>query len=103
MNINITNYYMTPVLDKIEERLNNLKQRIDDDYIADVACVALNQLPPRYVKFKIDTSFYMTSEERAQTELAVCDAVTKAMQFVDQRRNTAPDGNAPKYPLAHAD
>ena len=32
--------------------------------LADVACVALNRLPARYVRHDVDMVFYLTEQER---------------------------------------
>ena len=55
------------------------------DLLADVACVALNNLPARYIRHAIDLSFYMTEKERAKSELAVRAAVEHAFEFVQSR------------------
>jgi late competence development protein ComFB len=60
----------------------------DPGLLADVACVALNHLPPRYVRHDVDTNFYMTGDARAKFEAAVNAAVEQAYGFV-QSRETA--------------
>ena len=60
--------------------------RNDADLLADVACVALNRLQPRYIRHEVDFSFYLTEKERADTERAVSDAVEYAFGFVQARR-----------------
>lgn len=55
------------------------------DLLADVACVALNNLPPRYIRHAIDLSFYMTERERAKCEASVRTAVESAFDFVSSR------------------
>ena len=52
----------------------------------DVACVALNALPPRYIRFQVDTSFYMSAEERRGMQLAIEQAVSQAAEFVRKRQ-----------------
>ncbi len=59
----------------------------DPDLLADVACVALNNLPPRYIRHAIDLSFYMTEKEREKSEVAVRTAVEHAFEFVQARMN----------------
>jgi hypothetical protein len=53
--------------------------------LADVACVALNRLPPRYIRHIVDLSFYLTDRERLDNERAVDEAVHQAFQFVQAR------------------
>ena len=56
-----------------------------NDLLCDVACVALNRLPPRYIRHEVDFSFYMTAAERQEIDLAINEAVTFAFQFVEAR------------------
>jgi hypothetical protein len=53
--------------------------------LADVACVALNRLPPRYVRHDLDTNFYMSDDARARFDAAVKTAVSFAFDFVQSR------------------
>ncbi len=57
----------------------------DPDLLADVACIALNQLPARYIRHAIDLSFYQTEQERAKVEAQLHAAVEKAFHFVETR------------------
>ena len=52
------------------------------ELIADVACVALNRLPPRYIRHAVDNLFYLTERERAEVETAVREAVKFGFEFV---------------------
>ena len=40
----------------------------NDDLLADVACVALNRLPPRYIRHEVDFAFYLSERERTESE-----------------------------------
>ena len=55
------------------------------ELMADVACVALNRLPPRYIRHDVDFSFYLSDKERHDTEKAVAEAVKFAFEFVQAR------------------
>ena len=55
------------------------------ELLADVACVALNRLPPRYIRHEVDFAFYLTDKERADNERAVAEAVNFAFEFVQAR------------------
>ncbi len=77
----IHNYYELLVFDQIQQLLS---ERIDDhDYIADIACVALNQLPPRYIRHSVDMAFYLSPNERQEMLDKVSKAVAEAIAFVD--------------------
>jgi hypothetical protein len=51
----------------------------------DVACVALNRLPPRYIRHEVDLAFYLTDKERTALEHAVAESVAYAFEFVQAR------------------
>ena len=57
----------------------------DEDLLADVACVALNRLPPRYIRHAIDFAFYTSDRERIETDRAIDEAVHSAFGFVQAR------------------
>ena len=57
----------------------------DDETLGDIACVALNRLPPRYIRHAVDMAFYQSEKERADSERAIADAVTYAYEFVQAR------------------
>ncbi|MBL0731159.1 late competence development ComFB family protein [Piscinibacter sp. HJYY11] len=64
---------------------SSAKYQVPRDQLADVACVALNRLPPRYVRHDVDLVFYLTENERAHNEVAIAEAVKYAFEFVQAR------------------
>ena len=84
---NINNYFEKLVFDEIQNKLHANKLDNDDDYLADIACVALNQLPSRYVRHNVDMVFYMTLDEREQNKVVVEDAVLMAIDYVNKHRH----------------
>ncbi len=58
---------------------------IAEDQLPDVACVALNRLPPRYIRHQVDLAFHMTEKERAESEQLLLDSVKYAFEFVQAR------------------
>jgi hypothetical protein len=56
-----------------------------EDLLADVACVALNRLQPRYIRHTVDLAFYQSDKERQDGDKAVLDAVEYAFGFVQAR------------------
>ena len=58
---------------------------LDGDLLADIACVALNRLPPRYIRHEVDLAFYLTEKERGENERAIAEAVAFAFEFVQAR------------------
>ncbi|MCI1191386.1 late competence development ComFB family protein [Calidifontimicrobium sp. SYSU G02091] len=57
----------------------------DPGLLADVACVALNRLPPRYIRHTVDFSFYQSDRERVEQAREVRAAVRHAFEFVQAR------------------
>lgn len=55
------------------------------DLLADVACVALNRLLPRYIRHEVDYAFYLSERERAEQERSVAESVAFAFEFVQAR------------------
>jgi len=47
-----------------------------------VVCVALNNLPSRYVRHSVDIAFYLTIPERVQMDTLVRNAVEEAFSLV---------------------
>ena len=81
----IQNYLERGVFDAIAAMTPHFQHLADKDLMADVACVALNRLPPRYIRHEIDLVFYMTEKERTETALAIEEAVSFALEFVQAR------------------
>lgn len=79
---NIHNYYEELVLNKILEITQQQANETDNDFLEDVACVALNHLPPRYVRHNVDIVYYMTSDERNKMLEQIENAVTYAIEYV---------------------
>jgi hypothetical protein len=55
------------------------------ELLADVACVALNRLPARYIRHEVDFVFYLSDRERVDSERNLLDAVDYAFGFVQAR------------------
>ncbi|MDH5180117.1 MAG: late competence development ComFB family protein [Gammaproteobacteria bacterium] len=79
---NIHNYYEDLVLKKIIEITQQHPSDENADFLEDVACVALNHLPPRYVRHNVDIVYYMTSDERNRMLEQIENAVTYAIEYV---------------------
>jgi len=57
----------------------------DADLMADVGCIALNRVPPRYVRHTVDFTFYQTTLERENDQRVIDEAVRHAFEFVQAR------------------
>lgn len=93
----IHNYYERLVLDEVIRRVRN-EPDITADMVADMACVALNRLPARYVRHDVDLVFYLTEEERHQSEMAMDAAIELAIRLVMERRRDAEEAAAVAEP-----
>ena len=87
----IRNYYEQLVSDEIRYRLKEEHLYTDDDFITDIACVALNRLPTRYIRYEVDMAFYLTQDELLDTRKRVAHAVSEAFKFVEQHRRQESD------------
>ena len=79
---NIHNYYEKLVIDHLLDYAATAAGSKDEDFLEDVACVALNRLPTRYVRYDVDTAFYMSDEEHQRMQAQVTEAVKAALEFV---------------------
>ncbi len=83
------NYYESLV---IEHVMNTVAENgdYDEDFLEDVACLALNQLPARYVRHDVDMAFFLTSREREKMHNEITEAVLEAVRTISERNR----GNA---------
>jgi len=79
------NFYERLVLDEIL-RVDEISKS-DEDFRADVACVALNHLPPRYVRHDVDMSFFLSPQEYDEIDKKISKAVKKAINHVRNNRS----------------
>lgn len=84
----IHNYYEGMVIDELSRRL--AERFGSNDYTADIACVALNHLPPRYIRHDVDMAFYLSPDERQEIISKVEQAVTHAINFVENSATQYP-------------
>ena len=82
----VHNYFEHLVINEINNSVKKRKMKADEDFLEDVACVALNRLPARYVRHHVDLAFYLTADEHRQIEESVKKAVAEAISFVDEHR-----------------
>lgn len=79
----IHNYYEHLLAEKINALgLNDTKS---PDYIADLCCLALNQVPPRYIRFDVDMAFYLPIQEREKMEQSVAQALMSAQAYLEKK------------------
>lgn len=78
------NYYERLVVQEVHDQSERVQQG-DRDFLADVACVALNRLPPRYIRYDVDMTFFMSPQDMVEIERKVSQAVTDALNYVESR------------------
>ncbi len=81
----IQNYHERAVAEAVRRGAARFQHLADKGLLPDVACVALNRLPPRYIRHEVDFAFFLTEKERAENERAVAKAVEFAFEFVQAR------------------
>ena len=80
----IHNYYERLVVEAISQQSQRVQQG-DRDFLADVACVALNRMPPRYIRHDVDMTFFMSPQDIQEIERKVGQAVSDAIAYVESR------------------
>ncbi|MBY6186738.1 late competence development ComFB family protein [Marinobacter hydrocarbonoclasticus] len=67
MELDIRNYNETLIRQAILDK--GLHLELNEDQLTDLTCLALNQLPARYIRFTVDMAGYTSSsEQRAMVE-----------------------------------
>lgn len=91
MAFEIVNYYEALVVSAVHRYANEHLSggRADEAMLADAACIALNRLPPRYIRHHVDASYYLSTDERTEMEAAVTQSVRHAFEHLG--RETARD------------
>ena len=80
----VHNYYERLVFESVAQRADS-RPNFTADMLADVACVALNRLPARYVRHDVDMMFYLTEPERRAIDLTMEEVLSFAFDFVQKR------------------
>ena len=77
---NIQNYYEPWVIEELAVLTEG--RALDEEYLADVVCVALNHLPPRYIRHEVDMIYYLSPVEAEEMRDKVRVAVKDAYGYV---------------------
>ncbi|MES2889812.1 MAG: late competence development ComFB family protein [Pseudomonadota bacterium] len=82
----IHNFHERAVIQAVRDAVHRYPQlQHASELFPDIACVALNRLPPRYIRHEVDFSFFLSDKERADNETAITAAVDFAVEFVQAR------------------
>ena len=87
----IYNYYERLVYDEVINILNDNNMPFSIDNAEDIACLALNQLPARYVRHSVDAAFYLGGAESEKMYKAVKAAVETAFEQVRKNPGKSDD------------
>ena len=85
----VHNYFERLVFEEVA-RSSEAHPEFTSDMLSDVACVALNRLPARYVRHDVDMMFYLTEQERHAIEVSMDEVLQFAFAFVLERSAKAP-------------
>ena len=66
--------------------INKFEDKFEQDFIADLFCIVLNQLPTRYIRHEVDMAFYLPPSERFEMESKVKKAINKSIEFMKNHR-----------------
>lgn len=81
----IFNYNERLIVEEMAKRL--VDDSCTEEQLSDIACLALNKVPAKYIKHSVDRAFYMSNDERAELESKVRDAVKEAIKFIMDVKN----------------
>ncbi|WP_018694023.1 late competence development ComFB family protein [Algicola sagamiensis] len=81
LDIEIHNFYEHLVANQIAAL--GLENEKSEDYLSDLCCIALNTLPPRYIRHEVDMAFFLPQHERIEMEVQVKKAVDRAMEILE--------------------
>lgn len=83
----VHNYFERLVFEEVALRAQEAAYRdYSPDMLSDVACLALNRLPPRYIRHDVDMLFYLTEQERLAMEHSLDEVLTFSFAFVRERK-----------------
>ncbi|WP_108651538.1 late competence development ComFB family protein [Dongshaea marina] len=90
LDVDIHNLYEQLVVQHVHDiELDEIK---DPEYLADLCCITLNILTPRYIRDDVDAFSHLSDEDFLMMQAKVAEAVEKARaQLVDDKRQEQRD------------
>lgn len=95
----VHNYYEHLVMDEI--RASSKRALEDTEFLADMFCIALNQLPPRYVRHDVDTTFSLSPEALGEIHQKVKSAVSYASEYLEAKEKEQKTQSEPEPESKH--
>jgi hypothetical protein len=80
MQLEIRNYYEVLLMEILRDE--GLMEELPEEYLADLCCVTLNQLPVRYIRHLVDTYFFENYQELQQMKTEISEALERSRQFL---------------------
>jgi hypothetical protein len=80
MQLEIRNYYEVLLLEMLSDE--GLLDELPADYLADLCCITLNQLPTRYIRHLVDTYFFENYAELQKMKSEIQQALEKSRAFL---------------------
>ncbi|NRA62500.1 MAG: late competence development ComFB family protein [Psychrobium sp.] len=87
LDLDIHNYYEHLVIENISKR--QLDMHYDKEFLADLCCLSLSNLPARYIRHEIDMAFYLSSTQRQSMCDEVISAIDDALNYLTRQNGTA--------------
>lgn len=85
----IRNYYEHLVINYLMEEALPSGKISDEELLEDITCLALNNLPARYIRHEVDMAFFLTTVDREQMRNDVIRAVDAAIKIVSKNAKEA--------------
>lgn len=86
MSFEINNLYEELVIERVLKKLGNYEE-FDHDHLEDIACLALNKLPAKYIRYLVDAAASLNLEQHDLQDVDIDNAVEYAIQIVRTRRH----------------
>ena len=83
LDLDIHNFYEHLVIEHLEA--NDFIHNHDQEFLADLCCLALTQLPARYIRHDIDMAFYLSTAERQKMSEDVERALDLAFSYLQNK------------------
>ncbi|MGZ9897803.1 late competence development ComFB family protein [Shewanella gaetbuli] len=80
MHLEFRNYYEVLLLEILRDE--GLMDELPEDYLADLCCLTLNQLPVRYIRHLVDTYFFEQYDELQQMKSDIHIALERSQDFL---------------------
>jgi hypothetical protein len=80
MQLEIRNYYEVLLMEMLRDE--GLIDELSEEYLADLCCVTLNQLPVRYVRHLVDTYFFEDFSELQSMKREIQHSLERARTFL---------------------